>query len=131
MDFDPAALVILLNLNRLVFQPLQVLQFLDPLLEICFAAIVEDAWNDSTSDAKELVPGHGHNHKHNQVEKCELQNDEETVEYEEQEDECQSVEQGGHEAGSLLDSRMIQWVKVPVYFLELSPKVGILNVSFT
>ena len=40
VDFNPSALIILLNLNRLVFQPLQVLQLLDPFLEICFAAIV-------------------------------------------------------------------------------------------
>ena len=56
MDLDPAALVVLLDLNRFLLEPLQVLDLFDPTLERCFATIVENSGDYGAANAKELVP---------------------------------------------------------------------------
>ena len=68
MNLDPLALIVLLDLDLPLFQPLQVLKLSDPLFERRFATIVEDTGDDGLEDAKEFVPGDDHDDEHDQVE---------------------------------------------------------------
>ena len=129
VDLDPAPLVVLLYLDRLRLQPLQVLDLLDPSLERCLAAIVEDSRYDCAADSQKLVPADCHDNKHDQVEERQLQNDKEAVEYAEQKDRCQCVQKGRLDAGSFLHSRVVLRFERLVELLKLTPELWIFDVG--
>ena len=52
VNLNPASLIVLLDLNRLLFKPLKFLKLADPLLERCFASIVKATRDDSTTDTE-------------------------------------------------------------------------------
>ena len=100
------------------------------MLERCFTAIVKDSGNDSSADAKDLVPGDSHDDEHDQVEECELEDDEEAVEDNEQEQCSDCVKHRCLDAGSLLDSRVMTGFERLVELFELAPEIVILDMSF-
>ena len=131
VDLDPAPLVVLLDLDRLLLEPLQLLQLSDPRLERCFATIVKDSGDNSATDTQKLVPGDGHDDKHDEIEESELENDEEAIEDDEQEEGSHRVQQRCLHAGSFLNHRVALRLKRLVKLLELTPELGIFDVSLT
>ena len=131
MNLDPSTLVILLNLNGFVLEPVKIFDLFDPGLERCFAAIVEHSGNDCTTNSQKLVPGDSHDNEHDQVEQGQLQYDKEAVEDTQEENDCQCIQKGRLETRSLLDHWVVLWLKRSVKLLKLTPKVGIFDVLLT
>ena len=93
MNLNPAALVILLGFDGLVFEPLEVLKLLDPLLERFFASIVKNTLDHCSADAHDFIPSDCHDNEHDQIEEGELENDKEAVEDQQEKDEGKSPEE--------------------------------------
>ena len=128
MNLDPSTLVILLNLNGFVLEPVKIFDLFDPGLERCLAAIVEDSRNDCATNSQKLVPGDSHDNEHDQVEQGQLQYDEEAVEDTQEENACQCIQKSRLETRSLLDHWVVLWLKRSVKLLKLTPEVGIFDV---
>ena len=129
VDLDPAALIVLLNLDRLRLEPLQVFDLLDPSLERCLAAIVEDPGYDGAANSQKLVPADGHHDEHDQVEKRQLQNDKEAVKNAKQKDRSKRVQKCRLDAGALLHGRVVLRLERLVELLELAPERRIFDVG--
>ena len=79
MDFYPFSFLLLLNLNFSRLQPSQILHLLDERLERSFAAVVKDSSYNCLRNVKELPPPHSHYYQHDQIEKSQLENNEEYI----------------------------------------------------
>lgn len=72
MNFDPFALVILLDLDVELLQPGQILDAMDVALEGFLASTIKTSCDNSETHLAELEPPDHHNNKHDKVEQSEL-----------------------------------------------------------
>ena len=62
MDLDPATSIVLLDLNRQLLQPLELLKSTDPLLESFLLPVVEDAGADCFENIVKFLEEYEHDH---------------------------------------------------------------------
>ena len=87
MDLDPAACVVLLDLNRQLLEPVELLKTTDPRLESFLLTIVKDAGADSLEHIVKFLEEDEHDDQHDKVEERELKDDEQAVGDEKEQDE--------------------------------------------
>ena len=107
VDLDPAAGIVLLDLNRQLLKPLKLFESADPLLESFLLPVVEDAGADSLENIVELLEEDEHDDEHDEIEECELEDDEQAVSDEEEKDEAEGGQENFLAQARLLDLRMI------------------------